>query len=47
MNELWSTGYVEQHKSRVIKGKMFIYKTCDFRGLAPDVTRELLNEYID
>ena len=31
----------------VIIRKTFNYQTCDFRGLTPDITRELLNEYID
>ena len=47
MNDLWS-GYVEQHKSnRVIKMKKINYKTCDFRGLTPNIIRKLLNGELD
>ena len=30
-----------------LKGKMFNNKACDFRGLTPDITRELLNKDLD
>ena len=30
-----------------LKGKKFKNKTCDFRGLTPDITMELLNEDLD
>ena len=47
MNDLWS-GYVEQHKSnRVIKRKKINYKTCDVRGLTPNIIRKLLNGELD
>ena len=47
MNDLLSD-YAEQHKSnRVIKRKKFSYKTCDFSGLALDITKKLITEDLD
>ena len=43
-----SFGYVEQHNSKKVnKSKKFKIKTCDFRGLATDIKRELLNKDIE